>query len=201
MEGGVVDLVAVGGPEEVGDAEELVLALPREVEAGLLGRAGLVGPDHEVVAVAVGGEVAVDDLRDEQAARLRLGQLLAQRRPDARLELVVVLAVLGAELPLVAEQRRLVDEAGDVVDGDALHHLGAEERGLEHLVVGGDLGGAGRQVDGLVVLGARLHEAAAQLDGGVDRHAAPVGVVGSVSPRLVAPMRSITWRPSKASLP
>ena len=35
----VVDLVAVGGPEEVGDAEELVLALTGVAEPGLLLRA------------------------------------------------------------------------------------------------------------------------------------------------------------------
>ena len=100
-----------------------VLLLARVVEAGPLGGAGLVGPDHEVVAVAVGREVAVDDLRDEQAAGLGLGQLLAELRADAVLELVVGLAVLGPELPLVAEQRRLVDVGGDVVERDALDDL------------------------------------------------------------------------------
>ena len=109
------------------------------MEPGQLRRAGLVGPDHEVVAVAVGGEVAVDDLGHEQAGGLCLRELLAQLWPDPVLEVFVALALLGAELPLVAEQRRLVDEGGDVVERDALHHAAAEERRREDGVVGGHL--------------------------------------------------------------
>ena len=56
----------------------------------------------------------------------------------------IALAAVGPELPLVAEQRRGVDEGGDLVEGDALHDLGAEERWHEHRVVQLDLGGAGR---------------------------------------------------------
>src|SRR3546814_4704329 len=93
------------GTEEVGDAVVGRLALPRVAEAGQLLGARLVGPDHEVVAVAVGREVPVDHLRHEDAGGLRLGQLLAQLRADAGLEVVVALALLRAELPLVAEQR------------------------------------------------------------------------------------------------
>ena len=95
--------------------------LARVVEPGRLGRAGLVGPDDEVVAVAVGREVAVDDLRHEHARRLGRGELLAERRADAGLELVVALrlavgVLLRAELPLVAVQRGLVDVLGDLVE-------------------------------------------------------------------------------------
>ena len=72
------------------------LLLAGVVEAHPLGGAGLVRPDHEVVAVAVGGEVAVDDLGHEHVGGLGLGQLLAQDRADAVLELVVGLVAVGA---------------------------------------------------------------------------------------------------------
>ena len=55
------------------------LLLAGEAEPGQLAGAGLVLPDDEVVAVAVGGEVAVDHLGHEQVVGLGLGQLLAQR--------------------------------------------------------------------------------------------------------------------------
>ena len=42
---------------------------------------GLVLPDDQVVALGVGGEVAVGHLGDEDVTLLGLGQLLAQRRP------------------------------------------------------------------------------------------------------------------------
>ena len=96
MEGGVVDLVAVDGPEEVGDAQERRLALPGEPEPGALRRARLVVPDDELVAVAGGGEVAVHDLRHEDAGGRRLGQLVPQDRADALLEGGVVLVLPSA---------------------------------------------------------------------------------------------------------
>ena len=52
-------------------------------------RARLVGPQHEVVAVGVGGEVAVGDLGHEQVLGLGLVELLAQLGADALFELGV----------------------------------------------------------------------------------------------------------------
>src|SRR5207247_4607909 len=62
------------------------------------------------------------------------GELLAQDRADARLELVILLdtTLLGAELPLVAKECRLVDVAGDLVERDALRDPGPDERRREH---------------------------------------------------------------------
>ncbi len=106
--------------------------LPGEREPEPLGLAGLVLPDHEVVAVGVGGEVAPRHLGHEDAAGPRLAQLLPQHGADTGLELGVRLASLGSVAPLVAEQRRLVQIGGDLVDGDALGQLRADERGVEH---------------------------------------------------------------------
>ena len=124
VERGVVELIGPTRPARKKSAMHRngATLLAWVVEAGRLGGARLVGPHDEVVAVAVGGEVAVDHLRHEHAGRLGGGELLAERRPDARLELVVGLRTrpsasrLGPELPLVAEQRRLVDVLGDVVE-------------------------------------------------------------------------------------
>ena len=55
------------GTEHVGDAQERLDLLARVVEAGRLSAARFVGPHDEVVAVAVGREVAVDELGDEHA--------------------------------------------------------------------------------------------------------------------------------------
>src|SRR5947208_16995618 len=49
---------------------------------------------------------------------------------------------LGSVAPLVAEQRGLVQVGGDLVDGDALGQLRADERGVEHRIVERDLGRA-----------------------------------------------------------
>jgi hypothetical protein len=73
-------------------------------------------------------------------------ELGAERGPDARLEVLVVLARLGPELPLVAEQGGLVDVARDVVERDALGDPRTDERRREDLRVGRDVG-AGRDVD------------------------------------------------------
>ncbi len=59
------------------------------------------------------------------------------------LERGVVLAVLGPEAPLVAEERGQVQVLGDVVERDALGDAGADERRREERVVGGHVG-AGR---------------------------------------------------------
>ena len=64
----------------------------------------------------------------------------AQGGPDAVLELFVGLAVFRAELPLVAEQRGLVDVRRDVVERDALDDARADERRHEHLVVERNVG-------------------------------------------------------------
>ena len=52
---------------------------------------------------------------------VRRGELLAEHGPQPSLELLVGLAVLRTELPLVAEQGGLVDVGGDVVEREALH--------------------------------------------------------------------------------
>jgi len=140
----VVDLAALDGAEEVGDAEMWRLVLARVRESHALDGARLVSPDHYVVAVAVGGEVAVHQLRHEDAARLGLRQLRAQLGADSRLEVVVVLAVVRAVLPLVAEQSGLVHELGDLVDAETFHHARAEEWRHEHPVVAHHFGRTAR---------------------------------------------------------
>ncbi len=99
-----------------------LVALAREREAQPLGAAVVVGPHDEVVALGVHREVAPHDRGDEPALGLRDVELRAQRGADALLEVVVGLAdrLVGTELPLVAEQRGLVDVPGDVVERDAL---------------------------------------------------------------------------------
>ena len=56
----------------------------------------------------------------EHATGLGLVELLTQYGADPALELLVVLALLGPVLPLIAEQGGLVEVAGDVVDGEPL---------------------------------------------------------------------------------
>ena len=75
VEGDVVDLARLDRAEEVGDAEVRRLRLAGEPEARDLAVARLVLPDDEVVAVAVGGEVAVDDRGLQQVVGLGLRQL------------------------------------------------------------------------------------------------------------------------------
>ena len=117
-------------------------------------------PDDELVAVRVDREVPVDDLGHEHAAGLRLGQVLAEHGPDPGLEVLVALAGLGPVLPLVAEQRGLVDVDRDVVQRQPLHDLAADERRPEDGVVGRDLGRAGRQLDVVVRAAVRSGRAA-----------------------------------------
>ena len=96
VEGGVVDLAGLDRPEEVGDAQEGLDLLAGVVEPGCLRGPGLVGPDDEIVPVTVGREVPVDHLGNQHPRRLGGGELLAERGPDAGLELVVGLrATLG----------------------------------------------------------------------------------------------------------
>ncbi len=176
----VVDVGRLDRAEEVGDAQVRLAGAAREREAGDLAVAGLVGPDHQVGAVAVAGVVAVDHLGDQEVVGAGLGQLLAQVGAQALLELVVGLAVFGAEAPLVAEQRRLVEVGGDVVERDALDHAAAGERRHVDRVVGLDLGGAIGQLD--------VGRLVALLDAGAGaapwsrRDDAPVGVVGARGP-------------------
>ena len=91
VEAGVVLVARVDGAEEVGDAEVPVLLLARKPEPQPLGGAVVVGPDDEVVAVGVHGEVPPGDGRDEQAFRLGPVELVAQSSPDPVLELGVCL--------------------------------------------------------------------------------------------------------------
>ena len=72
LEGGVVELARVDGPEEVGDAEPGLLVLAGEGETLALGAAALVRLDDEVVALGVGGVVAPGHLGDEQVLGLGL---------------------------------------------------------------------------------------------------------------------------------
>ena len=86
--------------------------------------------------------------------------------------------LLGAELPLVAEQRRLVDVRRDVVEGDALHDLRAGERRHEDRVVVLDRRravGAGRPS---LARRRRPPKRPRSCDRRVGGHAAPVGIVG-----------------------
>ena len=76
---------------------------------------------------------------------LALASSSRRQARDPVLEGRVVLAALGPEAPLVAEERRLVEVGGDVVDGHALGHPAAEERRREQRVVVGHLGRPGRQ--------------------------------------------------------
>ena len=119
---GVVGVAAVDRAEEVGDAQVPIVALTREGEPEPLGAAVVARPHHEIVAVGVDGEVAPHDGRHQPPVGLGLVELGAQRGADALLELGVGLAerLVGPELPLVAEQRGLVDVARDLVERDAL---------------------------------------------------------------------------------
>ena len=128
VEGGVVGLTGLDGPEQVSDAQPRCFALARVGEAHALGGPGVVGPHHQIVAVAVHTEVAVHQLRDQQPFGLGPVELLAQHRGHALFEVGVAFhtavgPLFGTELPLVAEQGGGVDERGDVVNGDALDHL------------------------------------------------------------------------------
>ena len=115
VERGVVCVTGFDRSEEVRDAEESVLLLAREVEPAAFGATVVVGPDDQVIALGVDGEVAVGNGGDEPPEGLGAVEFGPQRRPYPVLELVVLLATLGPELPLVPEQRGLVDVAGDLV--------------------------------------------------------------------------------------
>ena len=93
-----------------------------KAKRGALVAAVVVGPHHEVVAVGVDGEVAPHHRGHQPAFGLGEVELGAQRGADALLEVGVGLGerLVGPELPLVAEQRGLVDVARDVVERDAL---------------------------------------------------------------------------------
>ena len=95
-------------PEEVGDAQPPVAALAGEAEADPL--AAVAVPDDHVVAVAVAGEVAVDDRRAQDLAGDGLVQQGPQAGPGLGLQGVApgLLAAGRAQLPLAPEQRRLV---------------------------------------------------------------------------------------------
>ena len=76
----------------------------------------VVRPDDQVVAVGVDREVPVDHLWHQKMVSSGDVELLAKDGPDSFLERRVVLARFRAEVPLVPEQRRLVEETGDLVD-------------------------------------------------------------------------------------
>src|SRR5204863_1045920 len=132
---------ALVAPEEVGDAQMAIVALAREGEAQAFVSPVVVGPDDEVVPVGIDREVTPTHRGDEPAFRLRFVELRAQDRPDPLLEFGVVLLdrLIGPELPLVAEQRGLVEEGCDVVERDALRDAWPEEWRLEDLDVGRDV--------------------------------------------------------------
>ena len=97
--------------------------------------AGLVLPDDEVVAVAVGREVAVDDLRARSMspalASASCARSIGRMRSlnSSSVSTDAVGGLLGPELPLVAEQRGLVEVGGDVVEGDALDRPSSPRKG------------------------------------------------------------------------
>ena len=117
-----VALLRLDRAEEVGDAQRLLVELPREGDPQRL--ALVVGVvDDQVVVVGLAGEVAVDDLRREE--------LVARRplAPDPELGLGLTLdegVVLGlaqraaAVLPLADEERLLVDVAEDLAEIELL---------------------------------------------------------------------------------
>src|SRR5579875_2741661 len=61
VEGGEVKLAGVLWTEEVRDAEPRSFALAGEVETRFFGLTTFISPDHEVVSIPVGREVAPDD--------------------------------------------------------------------------------------------------------------------------------------------
>ncbi|MEY4068215.1 MAG: hypothetical protein RLZZ332_551 [Actinomycetota bacterium] len=73
----IVDLAAFDRAEEVGDTQERCLVLSRIRKPHAFGGARLIGPDDDVIAVTVGREVAIHQLRHENAARLGLRELCA----------------------------------------------------------------------------------------------------------------------------
>ena len=99
-----------------------IVALAREREPEALAAPVVVGPHHELVALGVHGEIAPDHRGHQPAFGLGDVELGAQRGTHALLEVGVGLGerLVGTELPLVAEQRGLVDVRGDVVERNAL---------------------------------------------------------------------------------
>ena len=73
----------------------------------------------QIIAGRVGGEVAVRNLGNQQIITSRDFQLPAEHITDSVLEGGIALSFLRAVLPLIAKQRSLVDEFGDVTKGDA----------------------------------------------------------------------------------
>jgi hypothetical protein len=107
LEGDHVGLAGVLPTEEVGQAQPPVPALPREGEPDPLG--AVVVQHDQVVALADGREVAVDDGRLEDALGLEPVQPGAQPRPPLGLHQLLVrgsLAAAGAAQPPLAEEGR-----------------------------------------------------------------------------------------------
>ncbi len=160
-------------------------------------------PDHEVVAVAGRGEVAVHHRGLQQVAGLRLRQLLAQHRADAVFERGVVLAVFGPVAPLVAEQRGLVDErrrcrrcarpftTREPVNGGTKISLSSSTSGER----------AGRSTAARRRRACRRARATTATARATRTARGPSRGRRRSSPRRTAPRRSITCRPSNASLP
>src|SRR5581483_8866240 len=99
--------------------------------------------DDYVVAVGLAGEVAPDDARFEPAGG---NDFLLQVAQDGAVFLLdqagVVLLRGGLELPLVFEERGLVDVGKDLAKIEVLLHANAVERRLRDVGSGGDGGTA-----------------------------------------------------------
>jgi hypothetical protein len=120
--------------------------------------------------------------------------LLSQVGPDSDPKVFVGLATFGTELPLVAEERGLVDVGRHLLDGDAPRHLWSETRWFGDAV---SVVTTGDAAESPLIAGS-----ARPVRGGSGRPSATRPKSGSTSPeRLAVAIRSITFRPAKASLP
>jgi hypothetical protein len=101
------------------------------VEAGDFGGAGLVGPDHDVVAVGIGGPEADDPLGrepflldDPLQHRLRVLEQILRRLAD---DLVLQDQRIAADQFPAGEEGRPVDVVGEVLQIPAVEGAHAEE--------------------------------------------------------------------------
>src|SRR4051812_34943008 len=128
--------------EEVGDAEPPVPTLPREGEAGEL--LALLGQDDQVLVLAHGTEVAVDDTGLEHLLGLDAIEPGTDPRTALGLHELLVRRTRSAlrcpESPPTEQRGPLVEVVDVVLELDAADEPVTEEGRLRNDDVGGDVG-------------------------------------------------------------